>query len=372
MRAMRTSALSFFVVLLITDACFAEPPAVSPAKLAAEARAQLDKNNAATPPAVSIEFGRPRRVEASLAFVAAAPRMVPKSWTVVGPVPPVLASQRDITIESTPKAERGAEATPPARPFLVWRITPAEEPPKKHVTVGMTYSIELVSRTLASKPPAAPVAPLSDGERTLFSAPGGLADYESPAVQAWLAERGLRPKAKETDVDFARRLFLDVKDSADFEYVDRMDRRASAVCKAMKSDCGGLTALFVAACRANGIPARQLIGRWAESAEKDEKLHGMAWQKEHVKAEFFAAGVGWVPVDLSVAVDLDRRPGSLRHFGRDNADFITMHVDPDVRVEMDAGRRTTTFLQEPIFTVRGTGTMAGAQARSDWEVKGKK
>ena len=36
-------------------------------------------------------------------------------------------------------------------------------------------------------------------------------------------------------------------------------------------------------------------------------------------AEFFADGVGWVPVDPS-----------LGHFGGDAGNFLTFHVDPDV------------------------------------------
>ena len=139
----------------------------------------------------------------------------------------------------------------------------------------------------------------------------------------------------------------------------------------MKSDCGGLTALFVAAMRASGVPARQLVGRWAETAEAGEKLDGKEWQKEHVKAEFYAAGVGWVPVDMSVAVDLDRRPGSVRHFGRDNADFVCLHVDPDVRPPGDPdcpAPRVYTFLQEPVFSVVGQGTTDRSQAKSDWHM----
>lgn len=348
----------------------AEPPSPAAArKAAADARALLDKNNAASPVAMSIELGRARRVEATLAYAAATPRMTPRRWAIVAPMPPVLASQREIAAETTPLAKKSAEAAGLKRPILIWDFA-AEDPPKRQMAVGIRYMLELIPRQLVARAPAASsVIALSAEERAAFTAPGRLTDFESPAVQAWIDEHALRPKGKETDLDFARRVFLEIKDGGGFEFKDQMDRRASVVCKGMKSDCGGLTALFVATLRANGIPARQLIGRWAESAEKDDKLDGKEWQKEHVKAEFYAAGIGWVPVDMSVAVDIDRRAGSLRHFGRDNADFVVLHIEPDVAVEIEKmGKRSMQFFQEPVFFVSGVGTMERASAKSDWHV----
>jgi len=358
-------------VLLGTVQLRAEAPvgAAAARKAAAEARALLDRNNAAAPPAMSVETGRPRRVEATLAYVASTPRMTPRQWTLIAPLPPALPGQRDISAEGTPAAQTVGESAGLKRPILLWKIAP-EVPPRRHVAVGIRYTLELVPRNLAARPPAADsVIALTADERAAFTAPGRLTDFETAAFQAWLAELALRPKARETDLDFGRRVFLAIKDGSGFEYKDQMDRRASMVCKSMKSDCGGLTALFVAALRANGIPARQLVGRWAESAEKDEKLDGKDWQKEHIKAEFYAAGIGWVPVDLSVAVDIDRRPGSLRHFGRDNADFIVMHLETDITLEVEKlGQRTMQFLQEPAFFVSGQGTMERATWKSDWHV----
>jgi len=318
---------------------------------------------------MSVELGRPRRVEATLAYAASTPRMSPRKWTIVAPMPPVLASQREITAETTPPAKTSAEAAGLKRPILIWNM-PAEDPPRRQMAVGICYTLDLIPRQLVARAPAAnSVAALTPDERAAFTAPGRLTDFESPAFQAWIDEHALRPKGKETDLDFVRRVFLEIKDGSGFEFKEKMDRRASVVCKGMKSDCGGLTALFVATLRASGIPARQLVGRWAESAEKDEKLDGMEWQKEHVKAEFYAAGIGWVPVDMSVAVDIDRRAGSLRHFGRDNADFIVMHIEPDVSVEIEQmGKRSMQFFQEPVYFVSGPGTMDRASSKSDWHV----
>lgn len=55
-------------------------------------------------------------------------------------------------------------------------------------------------------------------------------------------------------------------------------------------ECGDYSALFVAFCRAAGIPARPVVGFWAETGRPC-----------HVWAEFYIEECGWVPVDVTVA-----------------------------------------------------------------------
>jgi len=75
-------------------------------------------------------------------------------------------------------------------------------------------------------------------------------------------------------------------------------------------ECGDYSALFTALCRAAGIPARPIIGRWATSIASD-------W---HVWAEFYLPGYGWLPVDATVA---DSRGKREDYFGRlDNKRLI--------------------------------------------------
>jgi transglutaminase-like putative cysteine protease len=132
-----------------------------------------------------------------------------------------------------------------------------------------------------------------------------------------------------------------------------------------------LTALYVAALRANGIPARQLVGRWAQSAKKNEMLYGKPWQQEHIKSEFYAGGIGWVPVDVSVAVDYDKKPGSLKHFGDDPGNFLTFHFDADLMLDVPVvGKKPIRFMQEPAYFFEGRGSLEGAVIQSDWVVEG--
>jgi len=65
------------------------------------------------------------------------------------------------------------------------------------------------------------------------------------------------------------------------------------------SDCGGLATLYVSILRANGIPARCLTGRSIDP------------NTPHVKMDFYAEGVGWVPgIPPSPSGRIGRAPGS--------------------------------------------------------------
>jgi transglutaminase-like putative cysteine protease len=365
----------FLLLAHVSAAVAATAPTTAPIsdarRAADDARALLARNAARKPPAFVLETGRTRRVEASLVYVAAAPKMVPKLWIIIAPMPPELPSQRGIKASATPQGTETRETVGLQRPLLLWRLPP-DEADNKMVTLHIRYTMELVPRRLAPRRAAgqAPAeATLTDSERQAYSSPNILADFESPAFQKWLDESALRPKADETDLDLARRVFQVIKEKGTFDFKEQMDRRASAVCGALRSDCGGLTAVFVAALRANGVPARQLMGRWAQTADKAEKLEGVDWRQQHIKAEFFAAGIGWVPADISVGVQYDKPPDALRHFGLNDGDFVTLHIDPQVRLEtVYRSFKTVTFLQEPIFYVTGSGSSAGAVARSDWQV----
>jgi transglutaminase-like putative cysteine protease len=137
-----------------------------------------------------------------------------------------------------------------------------------------------------------------------------------------------------------------------------------------KSDCGGLSVLFATVLRSQGVPTRTLVGRWANSAKANDKVGEIEYFQEHVKAEFFANGVGWVPVDVSAAVVHDKTPAKLGYFGIDRGDFLTMHFDSDLAVDtLHFGVRTINLLQGVCYWARGAGTFKDAVQRENWEVE---
>ncbi|MCB1546014.1 MAG: transglutaminase family protein, partial [Rhodoblastus sp.] len=98
---------------------------------------------------------------------------------------------------------------------------------------------------------------LHDSERRLFLDPGDYIDSEHPAVVAFARENA---PADASDRDRARALYKAVRDKIRYNpYVNMRSPetfRASSVIAAGNAYCVGKAALFAAACRVHGIPAR--------------------------------------------------------------------------------------------------------------------
>jgi transglutaminase-like putative cysteine protease len=93
------------------------------------------------------------------------------------------------------------------------------------------------------------------------------------------------------------------------------------------------------------------------------------YYQQHVKAEFYAEQIGWVPVDLSSAVERDRSPTELEYFGRDQGNFLTIHIDPLVQVDtLHFGRQTFTWLQGVHYYASGKGTLRDKTLDEQWRV----
>jgi transglutaminase-like putative cysteine protease len=226
---------------------------------------------------------------------------------------------------------------------------------------------------LAKGDPVPKVSPLTATEEKWYLAPTAtFYDYETRPFQEWLDRRGLRKKAGEEEVAFARRVFLDITDTCTYEAQQANDRHASAVCQTGKSDCGGLSVLFVAALRANGVPARSLVGSWAESSKPDQKIGDIPFTQQHIRAEFFAPGVGWVPVDPAVAVlhFKGKREAILQQgFGYDAGNFLVRQVDYDLVVDSGVfGKQTVPWAWCTAWAV-GEGVLDGSIRKDDWKVR---
>ncbi len=100
------------------------------------------------------------------------------------------------------------------------------------------------------------------------------------------------------------------------------------------------------------------------------KVGDIDYYQQHVKAEFFAAGIGWVPADPASAVLWDRTADGLTYFGHDPGDFITFHLDGDFLIDtIYFGKQTVPYLQGAAFWVKGGGTVDGYSVETQWEVK---
>jgi Transglutaminase-like superfamily len=323
------------------------------------ARAQdKERSSAAVEPLYDLVTTSAKHVRVDLTFEYVAPKVRAKEWVVYTTRLPELTSQTEVRSALSPGGHPTRELGSLGRPVLLARIPVKGTKGRDGVTVKIEYEANLLARHLVQRQPgtkaATPVAPLPQKERRLALAGGHQFDFQSPSFQGWLNDHKLRRAAEEGEIDFARRVFVEIKSVFQPAHREELDRRASKVCAVGQTDSGGLSIVLASALRANGIPARVLSGRWVRDSGPGRK----AADEPHVKTAFFAAGVGWVPVDLGSAMDLDKSSDPLEFFGTDNADFLTMHLDTDLEFDtVFFGRKTVEFVRGPVFWVTGPGSL---------------
>jgi transglutaminase-like putative cysteine protease len=160
-------------------------------------------------------------------------------------------------------------------------------------------------------------AALSEAERKFFTAPTDL--IPTDGIVRETAEGIV--KGNRGDVGKARAIYEWVVDNS---YRDPKvrgcgwgDIEAMLETKNLGGKCGDLNALFVGLARAVGVPARDVYGiRVAPSAHGYKSLgtgSPVISKAQHCRAEFFAQGIGWVPVDPADVrkVVLEEPPGNL-------------------------------------------------------------
>ncbi len=135
--------------------------------------------------------------------------------------------------------------------------------------------------------------------------------------------------------------------------------------------CGDLNALFVGLARSVGIPARDVYGiRVAKSRNGYVSLGAnteVISKAQHCRAEFYAEGYGWIPVDPADVrkVALEEPPGNLplndakvraareRLFGSWEMNWLAYNDAHDVQLPGSAGPRIPYFMYPNGETSRG-------------------
>jgi hypothetical protein len=249
------------------------------------------------------------------------------------------------------------------------RVRTDKAHPLNSMKIQLTYEMTLRSRKLR-RGASRNVADLSPDERQKYLAERGFFDFNEPAFHEWVEKHGLERQTNEGEIRFARRVFLAMKSGLQYDAPPNKDFHATATCKSGRADCGGLAVLFTSILRSKKIPARTLWGRWAKSAEPGKMWFNRPYYQTHVKAEFFARGVGWVPVDVSSAILHDKSPQGLKFFGNDPGDFIAFHIDGNLEIDtLHFGVKSLGNLQTTRWWIRGDGTLADPTLTEAWEVK---
>lgn len=313
-----------------------------------------------------------KRVRAVMTYQVRCPNMQATQWSVFTAVAPSFSGQNQTTSRMIPKPVETREKSPQAREIL-GTVLKGQGPLVNTLQVGVTYEATLFSRVLRPLPQgstAPKVIPLTPLEQKNYLASRGDINHATAPFTSWLTQQNLRREKDESDLDFAYRAYLHLKGIMEYDYQPLTSRVATHVCAAGRTDCGGLSILFVSVMRAAGIPARVLYGRWAESAKPDSRLGSTPYYQWHVKSEFFAKDIGWIPVDLSGGVEFDKNnPRNLDHFGNDPGNFITFHFDPNLVVDSVLfGPKQVHNLQYPMWWWTGSGSADPKNITEGWQV----
>jgi transglutaminase-like putative cysteine protease len=116
-------------------------------------------------------------------------------------------------------------------------------------------------------------------------------------VRQWAREVVDAAGAK-TDLERARAIYNHVVSTVKYDKSGQGWGRGDIyyACDARRGNCTDFHAIFIGYCRALGIPARFTIGFPLPSDRGAGQVGGY-----HCWAEFYAEGIGWVPVDASEA-----------------------------------------------------------------------
>jgi transglutaminase-like putative cysteine protease len=307
-----------------------------------------------------------QRVKAVLDYGIDEPDGKVEEWYLYAPQAPALDRQRDVKTSFVPGGQPVEEFSPLKRTLLLSRVKGKPKGVQVQLIVEATlHSTRLQPR---SRGVAAAKLDLDAKLAALYTQSSETMKFKAKDFQEWLAHNKLKRGDKESDLRFARRAFQFLKQNFRYEYKpEGMDRHPSIVCKAGKSDCGGLSFLLVAVLRASGVPARPVVGRWAASEQPPAKKGEAPYSQTHVKAEFFARGIGWIPVDLSSGIIDDSR-GEFAYFGNDDGDFVVMHVDTDFVLDSFVGGRLTVYLSQGVMWWQRGGSGKGERVKGKWSV----
>lgn len=278
-----------------------------------------------------LERGKPRHVIGVLSetFSHEKWRSVPR-LEFLAPELPDLARQEAVAtrLYVTGRAETGAEpfqeAGPDKRIFVRLKFKKDWLDPKNPTEIVLEYEAKLYPQTLRAGPPPHPVPDLTPEEKRRYLRSSHTMDFDDRKFRRWLVQTSLRKEEGEGVFAFSHRTFRYLVDhcrsGGNTEGYD--SRRPSVVSQTLSSDCGGLSLLFVAVMRANGVPARSLFGRWANTQTDD-------YGQFHVVSEFFVPGSGWVPVEVINTIGVKpENPDAF--FGNDGGGFLAFHMDTDL------------------------------------------
>jgi transglutaminase-like putative cysteine protease len=137
---------------------------------------------------------------------------------------------------------------------------------------------------------------LSDAERVRWLAPDRLVPLDD-TIRKWAGDVVAAAHAH-TDLEMARAIYDHVVATVKYDKTGKGWGRGDIyyACDARRGNCTDFHAIFIGYARAMGIPARFSIGFPIPTERGAGTIAGY-----HCWAEFYANGIGWIPIDASEA-----------------------------------------------------------------------
>lgn len=277
-----------------------------------------------------IERSQTRRITFEYTISADTPDDRIEKWVLNLPEPPMTGSQEihkaELIVNGKPSTwSREKDRSTLARNFRS-TVVGRNKGVDGSVTVTAKYTATMYERRLVAGRSSAPIPTLTASEVRVLTAATPTCDYRDAAVQDWIGKQGLMKERNESELQFAFRVFRAIQKLFRYEapnesYVFRCSRCVQR----SRADCGASNLLFCGVLRNSGIPARVYCGRWA--VESDPGV-------SHSLGEFFARGVGWVPVDATAPLSDDRNADS--RFGRDSGRYFATSQGTDWQIDLPA------------------------------------
>jgi transglutaminase-like putative cysteine protease len=259
------------------------------------------------------------------------------------PIPPDTGGQH---IESFTSSIKGTTETDAAGHRILTAILHHGSGDERRVHWVVTITGTFQTRQLMDGPAPATITP-----KAIIAPPAGAfltstesINWKDGDFQSWLDDAGLRRGANESAVGFGERLYDYLRAHGRYTYPPVSVWTSAAACQRLRTDCGGFSLVFTGACRANGIPARLLVGQWFKARRSAGGTVELSdGRQAHVIAEFFDPQIGWIPEDISST--FLHTPGypDLNFFGRDPGYFFAWHTDTDFH--FDTPRKSDAHIQ---------------------------
>ncbi|SPE43208.1 Transglutaminase domain protein [Candidatus Sulfopaludibacter sp. SbA3] len=209
-----------------------------------------------------------------------------------------------------------------------------DNPQERAVTVKLSFDVTRMEH-VQSRLSGGPKLKREESARALapFLHPDRLVPIDNQ-IRAWARDVVTKAKAH-TDLEMARAIYNHVVATVKYDKTGKGWGRGDIyyACEERRGNCTDFHAIFIGYARALGIPARFAIGFPLPAGRGEGQIGGY-----HCWAEFYAKGIGWVPVDASEAA---KNPDKRQYFfgahdenriefskGRDVVLVPNQHGDP--------------------------------------------